>query len=110
VAKTKFEDPETTIDEKKSIFTALGWNYIVKDKKLYISANDWLEPIEKKKKSVEEEINRLELEKTFTLKGQNTRLGVLCPVLRAVVNEVRTAIMENKGYIYIPDLQNSTPH
>ncbi len=29
--------------------------------------------------------------------------------LRAVVNEVRTAIMENKGYIYIPDLQNSTP-
>ncbi len=82
VAKAKFEDPETTVDEKKSIFTALGWNYIVKDQKLYISPNNWLEPIEKKKESVEAEINRLELEKTFAIKEQNTRLGVLCPILR----------------------------
>jgi site-specific DNA recombinase len=83
VAKSKFEDTNTTLDEKKSIFTALGWNYIVKDKKLFISPNDWLEPIEKKRKAVESEINRLELEKTFDIKEQNTRLGVLCPILRS---------------------------
>jgi hypothetical protein len=82
VAKYKFEDPETTIDEKKGIFTALGWNYIVKDRKLYISANNWLEPIEKKKKDVEAEINRVELENNQSPQRQNTRLGVLCPILR----------------------------
>ncbi len=82
VAKAKFEDPETTIDEKKSIFTALGWNYTVKDQKLFISANDWLEPIEKNKKSVEDEISRLELENNQDPQRQNTPLGVLCPVLR----------------------------
>ena len=30
-------------------------------------------------------------------------------LMRAVVDAVRTSIMENKGYIYIPDLQDSTP-
>ena len=70
------------MEEKKSIFTALGWNYIVKDQKLFILPNDWLEPIEKKRKAVESEINRLELEKTFGTKEQNTSFEVLRPVLR----------------------------
>ena len=74
-AKAKFEDPETTLEDKKSIFTALGWNYIVKDKKLYISQAVWLEPIEKKRKAVESEIGRLELENNQSPQRQNTPLG-----------------------------------
>jgi len=104
VAKTKFEDPETTVDEKKSIFTALGWNYIVKDQKLFISANGWLEPIEKKRKTVEEEISRLELENNQSPQRKNTPFGVLCPVLRDLVDEVGTAIRQHNTYIYIPNL------
>ena len=81
-AKARFDDPETTLEEKKSIFTSLGGNYILKDGKLYISQCKYLEPIAKKRKAVEVEINRSELENKFALKGQNTHLGVLCPVLR----------------------------
>ena len=81
-AKTKFEDPNTTLEEKKGIFTALGWNYIVKDKKLFISQCDWLERIEKKRDAVESEISRLELENNQDPQRQNTPFGVLCPVLR----------------------------
>ncbi len=81
-AKAKFEDPETTVEEKKGIFMALGWNYIVKNKKLYISQCDWLEPIEKKRNAVENEISRLELQNNQSPQRQNTPFGVVCPILR----------------------------
>lgn len=81
-AKARFDDPKTPLEEKKSIFMSLGWNYEVKDEKLFISQCKYLEPIAKKRKAVESEISRLELEKTFALKGQNTHLGVSCPILR----------------------------
>lgn len=81
-AKAKFEDPETTVDDKKGIFTALGWNYLVKDKKLFISQCVWLEPIVKKKDVIESEIARLELENNQSPQMQNTPFGVLCPMMR----------------------------
>ena len=81
-AKSRFDNHKTTLEEKKSIFMSLGWNYELKDEKLFINQCKYLEPIAEKRKVVESEISRLELEKTFELKGQNTRLGVLCPVLR----------------------------
>src|SRR3989344_2118185 len=82
MAKAKFDDPETSIDDKKGIFTALGWNYIIKDKKLYISQCKWLESIAKKRNAVESEISRLELKNNQSPQRQNTPIGVLCPVLR----------------------------
>jgi hypothetical protein len=81
-AKAKFDNPETSLEEKKSILMDLGWNHTIKDEELFILPCIWLEPINKKRKAVEKEINRSELRKTFVIKGQNTRLGVLCPVLR----------------------------
>jgi len=80
-AKAKFDDPETTPEEKRSIFMTLGWNHTMIGEKLHISGHKWLEPIEKKRKLAEEEINRLELEKpnedkTEMLISQN------CPILR----------------------------
>ena len=82
MAKAKFEAPETTLEGKKAIFMALGWNYVVKDEKLFISQCDWLEPIEKKRNAVEKEISRLELENTQDPQRQNTPFGVVCPILR----------------------------
>ena len=82
MAKAKFDDPETTIEDKKGIFTALGGNYIIKDKKLFISQHDFLEPIEKKRKAVEEEISRLELENNQGSQGQKTPFEVIRPMMR----------------------------
>lgn len=80
-AKTKFEDPKTTLEEKKGILMELGWNHTVKDEKLFISQCIWLEPIAKKRKAVEKEINRLELEKPIQDKTKHTSFE-MCPVLR----------------------------
>ena len=82
-AKATFEDPETTLEEKKSIFMTLGGNYTVKDEKLSISQCIYLEPIAEKREAIESEISRWELEKTFDLKGQNPHLGASCPILRS---------------------------
>jgi len=71
-AKARFDDPKTTLDEKKSIFTSLGWNYEVKDEKLFINQCKYLKPIAEKRKAVESEIRRLELQKTFALKKDKT--------------------------------------
>ncbi len=83
MAKARFEDPKTTVDDKKGIFMALGWNYIIKDKKLYISQCDLLEPIVKNRDAVESEISRLELEENIGTERQNTPFGVACPLLRS---------------------------
>jgi len=84
---------------------ALGWNYVVKDKKLFISQCDWLEPIEKKRNAVEKEISRLELKNTQDPQRQNTPFGVVCPILRDLADDVRTAFYkENDSTIYIPTL------
>ena len=82
LAKAKFEDPKTTLEDKKGIFTALGWNYIVKDKKLFISPCEWLEPIAEKRKMIESEITRCELQNNLTLKEQKTSFEVLRPMMR----------------------------
>ena len=81
-AKATFDDADTTVEDKKGIFTALGWNYTVKDKKLFISQCEWLEPIAEKRDAVESEISRLELENNQSTQRKSTPLGVLCPVLR----------------------------
>lgn len=80
-AKAKFDNPKTSPEEKKSIFMTLGWNYEVIDEKLNVSPCIWLEPIAKKRNSVEEEISRLELEKTNTGKTE-LPISQSCPILR----------------------------
>lgn len=80
-AKAKFENPKTSPEDKKAILLTLGWNQRIIDEKLHISQCIWLEPIEKKRKAVEEEINRLELEKPNVYKTKQT-ISQVCPVLR----------------------------
>jgi site-specific DNA recombinase len=82
MAVAKFEDPNTSLEEKKGIFTALGWNYIIKDKKLFISQCEWLEPIEKKRDAIESEISRLELGNNEDPQRQKEAFASLRPILR----------------------------
>ncbi len=55
-----------TLDQKREILSALGWNFIVNGKKLSISPNEWLVPIEKGYPELKAEYERLELTKTLT--------------------------------------------
>ena len=82
MAKADFENPETTIEDKKGIFTALGGNYIIKDKKLFISQCDWLEPIAKKRNMIESEISRWELENNQSPQRQKEVFDLLRPMMR----------------------------
>lgn len=56
-----------TLDEKREILTALGQNFSVKDKEVFITANEWFVPIEKAYPELEAEFNRVELDKTLTV-------------------------------------------
>lgn len=80
-AKAKFDNPKTTPEEKKGILIALGWNHTIIDEKLHISPCVWLEPIAKKRNSVEKEISRLELKKPKLLKTEKP-ISQFCPILR----------------------------
>lgn len=51
------------LDQKREIFAALGQNFLVKDRKVSIVANEWLVPIAKAYPALEAEYKRLELEK-----------------------------------------------
>ena len=54
------------LDKKREIFSALGENFLVKDKKTHITPNEWFVPIEKAYPALEEEYNRLELDKSLS--------------------------------------------
>lgn len=80
-AKAKFDDPNTSPEDKKAILITLGWNHTIINEKLLILQAKWLEKIEEKRNSVEEEIYPLELEKMV---ASNTEQPISknCPILR----------------------------
>jgi len=73
---------------KKEICQRFGWNWTLKDKKLFIDKAKWLEPAKKYKIAVEDIFGALEPEKTFTVLGQNASFDLLRPVMRAIVDDV----------------------
>ena len=54
------------LDTKREIFSALGQNFGVKDKKVLITPNEWFVPIEKAYPALEAEYMRLELDKNLS--------------------------------------------
>ena len=64
-----------TLDQKKEILTALGSNFSIKDKKLTLTANEWLTPIEKAYPELKAEYQRLELDKNLTDIERNRALA-----------------------------------
>jgi hypothetical protein len=47
-----------TLEKKREIFAALGWNFSIKDKIVSIKGNDWFVPIEKAYPELEAEYRR----------------------------------------------------
>ena len=66
-----------TLEKKRAIFSGLGQNFSVKDKKIHIVRNEWLVPIEKAYPALELEFNRLELDETLDNTTRNERLAQL---------------------------------
>lgn len=54
------------LDKKREIFSALGQNFTLKDKKVVITPNEWFVPIEKAYPALEAEYKRVELDKNLT--------------------------------------------
>ncbi len=63
--------------KKREIFSALGCNFSIKDRKLYITPNEWFVPIEKAYPKLKAEFNRLELDEMLDNKKKNERLAHL---------------------------------
>ncbi len=59
------------LQEKREIFAALGQNFLVKDKKVSIEANEWFVPIKKAYPALEAEYKRLELDKSLSITKRN---------------------------------------
>jgi site-specific DNA recombinase len=78
------------INTKREICYDFGWNWTLKDKKLFITKQEWLEPFKKYKDGVEDVLNRLGPEKTIVQQGQNILLELVRPLVCGLVNEVRT--------------------
>ncbi len=60
-----------SLEKKREIYSALGQNYLVKDKEIHITRNEWFVPIEKAYPALEEEYNRLELDKNLSVATRN---------------------------------------
>jgi hypothetical protein len=65
------------LNKKREMFSALGQNFLVKDKKIHIEPNEWFVPIEKAYPSLKVEYNRLELDKTLDTATRNERFAQL---------------------------------
>ena len=63
------------LNKKREIFSALGQNFSVKDKKVFIKPNEWFVPIEKAYPALLSEYNRLELDKTLDTATRNERFA-----------------------------------
>ncbi len=66
-----------TLEKKREIFSALGWNFSIKDKIVRIHKNDWLIPIEKAYPELEAEYRRLELQKYLSAEARNAAFASL---------------------------------
>jgi site-specific DNA recombinase len=75
---------------KKSICMDFGSNWLLKGKKLLIYKREWFEPIRRFQKALEAVFGRLEPEKTFDKYGQEASFTLMRPILRSLIDQVRT--------------------
>ena len=87
-AKEEFE--KGGLAKKREIFSALGQNFSIKDKKLFITNNEWFVPIEKAYPELEAEFKRLELNKNLDIVERNKQIASLILRWLPIVDDVRT--------------------
>ncbi len=75
-AREKFVNTKD-LAEKREIFTALGWNFSVKDQKLEIKPNNWLIPIRNAYPALWAEYQRLELDKKMSFNAKSEAFAAL---------------------------------
>ncbi len=71
------------IHRKREVLAALGSNFVLKDKKLYLEAAVWLKPFLEKKDSLDDAERRFELAenaKDFNKKGNEEVLASVIPI------------------------------
>ncbi len=78
------------LNKKREIFSALGQNYKVKDKKVTITNNEWFVPIEKAYPALEAEYKRIELDKNLTTAMRNELFAQLILVWGRLLDKFRT--------------------
>lgn len=95
-----------SLEKKREIYSALGQNFLVKDKEIHITPNEWFVPIEKAYPALEAEFNRLELDKNLSTSMRNEKIASLILSWGDVVEDVRTVFERiNDATIYIPEFQ-----
>jgi len=92
------------LELKKEILIALGESVIIRDEKLYIEPNKWLQPIGNGYPVLEKEYLRLEPVKMSINKAKTEALASVFARWLRIVDNVKTIIQRQNEYIYIPDL------
>lgn len=96
-----------TIDQKRELFSALGSNFVLKDKIVSIEATEWLVPMAKVCPALDAEFHRLELDENLDVATRNKRLADLIILVRTVVCDVRTVFQKSSDTsIKIPPRSN----
>ena len=65
------------LQTKREIFSALGQNFIVTNKKLFINKNEWFIPIEKAYPKLKARFDALELDKSLTEYERNRQISLI---------------------------------
>jgi len=91
------------LQTKREIFSALGQNFSIINKKLLLNKNEWFIPIEKAYPELKKRFDALELDKTLTEQERNRRIRLIISDWGRIVEEVRTGFeLRNVVTIYIP--------
>jgi DNA invertase Pin-like site-specific DNA recombinase len=97
----KKADPQT----RREIFSSLGSNQRLKDKKLLIDLHSWFSTLKKGETKILPEIERFELERVNPDKAKINFLQISL-LVRGVVEDVRTELMKSEKIPHIPDLSH----
>lgn len=76
-ARAQFNNPKTSLQEKRAIFRGLGWNFTMKDQILNISKHKWVETIENDYPALEERLSTLGLDKTLDNVERNKQTDLI---------------------------------
>ena len=83
--------------EQKQVCFTFGWNWALKSKKLIIDKLEWFEAVKIYGEAVESHFGRLEPQKIFDTYDENTSLEILRPLVRRLLDDVRTKNCRKSG-------------
>jgi len=101
-AKEKFKDGSP--QDRRTVLSRLGSNLVIESKNLNIDMERTLLPIQKLSPIILGIHKRLEPRKTLIKQSDYEAEYLKNPLVLRIVHKVRTAIQQQNGHIYIPDL------